>query len=80
MQNEDIRDFQDKLKMYDYKKVRQNGGSHAVYERVIVIKDTITIPENKKTINGPMASGYTKHMQAIENWICQKPYWRGVKR
>ena len=77
MQNMNIRDFQNMLKNYGYKKVRQNGSSHSVYEREVIMKDSIAVPENGKTINGPMASRLVKQMQDFEDYICKNT--KGVK-
>lgn len=77
MQNMDTRDFQKLLKEYGYKQVRHNGGSHVVYEREETVKDTISIPQNSKTVNGPMASRLVKQMQDFEDWVCRNT--RGVK-
>ena len=77
MQNMDLRNFQSMLKEYGYKKVRQNGSSHSVYEREVTVKDTISVPENGKTINGPMANRLVRQMQDFENYICKNT--RGIK-
>jgi len=77
MQNMDLRKFQEILKQYGYKKVRQNGSSHSVYEREVVLKDSISVVENGKTINGPMADRHIKHMQDFEDYICRNT--RGIK-
>ena len=77
MQNMSLRDFQNLLKEFGYKKVRQNGSSHVVYEREVTVKDSISIPENNKTVNGPMASRLVKQMQDFEDYICRNT--RGIK-
>ena len=69
MQNMDTKEFQKCLENYDYKRVRSNGSSHVVYEREIVIKDTISVPVNGKTINGPMAKRLLKQMQDFESKV-----------
>jgi len=69
MQNMDTREMQKALEKYDYKKVRSSGSSHVVYEREVVIKDTISIPTNSKTINGPLAKRLLKQMQDFEHKV-----------
>lgn len=77
MQNMDKRDFDKMLNAYGYKKVRQNGTSHSVYVREVTVKDTISVPSNNKTINGPMAQRLVKQMQDFENYICRNT--KGIK-
>ena len=77
MQDMDTREMQKALNNYAYKKVRSNGSSHVIYEREVVVKDTISIPTNGKTISGPMAKRLLKQMRDFENYICQST--RGVK-
>ena len=77
MQNMDLRNFQNLLKEFGYKKVRQNGSSHSVYEREVTVKDVISVPENGKTINGPMANRLVRQMQDFESYVCRNT--RGIK-
>lgn len=77
MQNMDKRDFYKLLKEFGYKKTRDTGSSHVIYEREVTIKDTISIPEAKKEINGPMADRLRKQMQNFESYVCM--YTKGVK-
>lgn len=69
MQNMDTREMKKALEQYDYKEVRSNGSSHVVYVREVVVKDTISIPVNGKTINGPMAKRLLKQMRDFENKV-----------
>lgn len=69
MQDMDTREMQRALESYDYRKVRSNGSSHVIYEREVVVKDTISIPVNGKTINGPMAKRLLKQMRDFENKV-----------
>lgn len=71
MQDMNRRDMQRLLSDYGYKKVRQNGTSHAVYEREVTVKDTISIPESNKTINGCMAQRLCKQMEKFDLGVAQ---------
>lgn len=66
MQNEDTRKFIKELSKCGYKKVRQNGSSHAIYERQVVVKDIISVPEGSKTINGGLVYGVRKHIKEFD--------------
>ena len=69
MQNVDTRKFIKDLNEYSYKADRSNGSSHTVYERVVVLKHTISIPTNSKNLNGPMADRIMKSVVAFDRCI-----------
>jgi predicted RNA binding protein YcfA (HicA-like mRNA interferase family) len=62
MQNVETDKFQKALTKNGYQLIRQNG-SHKIYEASRTIKDSISIPATKKTINGCMAKRLTKQME-----------------
>lgn len=83
MQNMDMNKFLRIISDYGYKKVRQNGGSHGIYERVVLVrvgnkevtlKDTISVPTGK-TVNGCMARRLIKQMDGFEEYICDNRKW-----
>ena len=69
MQNEDTRKFLKELSSYGYEKVRQDGSSHAIYERVVVLKDTVSVPVGSKTINGGLIYGTRKQIKSFDEKV-----------
>ena len=74
MQNMEFRHFQKVLNEHGYILARSTGGSHTVYERKTavgecVFKDTISIPTNKKEINGPMSKRLIKQIYDFEDYV-----------
>ena len=69
MQNVETRKFIKDLNGYDYKADRSSGSSHTVFERVVVIKHTVSIPTNAKNLNGPMADRIMKSVVAFDKCI-----------
>ena len=69
MQNEDTRKFLKEISDYGYKKVRQDGSSHAIYEREVTFTHKISVPVGSKTINGGLIYGTRKQMRLFDEKV-----------
>ena len=69
MQNEDTRKFIKEITNCGYKKVRQDGSSHAIYEKEVTLKHIISIPVSNKTINGGLIYGTRKQMKLFDEKV-----------